>query len=134
MLQVMFHAARIMADGALKAGASRQQFVGKLAVADADLRRAAPGVAGATAGTPIAPLGRRLNAALARAAGDLSGNAALAIIRNEGVWHVIARSARLASRSGATVALDGDTPLDWRSTGQIAGEGTLAIGGRGPPH
>jgi hypothetical protein len=126
-------AGRLSLDGEAAWDASRQGFAGRVAVADVDARAAAPSLASAGAGTPVAPLLARIGMAMRRAAADMSGEAEIAATRSRTGWQVLARSARLSSASGARASLTTDVPLDWRSTGRLAGAGAIAIGGGGLP-
>lgn len=124
-------AGQVGLDGTLAFGAAGQRFAGTAAFDDADLRAAAPRLAGTGEGTPLAPLLRRVDAALVRAAGDLSGTADLTAERSGDAWRVVTRGARVAAATGASATLSGRQ--DWRSGGRFGGTGTLAIGGGGLP-
>lgn len=124
-------------SGEYRFGAEGAGFTGqvgtRLAVAD-KWRRAAGGVGGTAAGTPVAPLLARLGKASAAALADLkvTGNASLAMAGKGGSLSVGNLQARSTSGAVATLSGGKGVAVDWQS-GAVQADGLLAVSGGGLP-
>lgn len=125
-------ARRAAIDGGFGADARNVQYKGIVGIDDADARTLLPTLGGVGAGSPVAPLIRRADIALTRAAARFSGRADVSVSQADGELRVLVGSARATAASGARMTFGGDAPLAWRD-GRLTGGGRLALGGGGLP-
>ncbi|HEU0067446.1 MAG TPA: YdbH domain-containing protein [Sphingomonas sp.] len=127
-------AGQLRLDGGIEAreNGTQMSYAGKLAVADADASRFVPRFAGLAAGSPVAPLVDRLSAALGAASRQFSGEAEIGLFRGDDM-RVQVREAKLASPTGAQVALSPGGVIAWRSRSAPSLHGRVVASGGGLP-
>lgn len=108
--------------------------VGAHLAADAATLRDLASRADAANGTPIAPLARKLSAALAAAGRDLGVDAGVALRYDRGAGQVGLSDVRVAAASGANLRLSGGKGVLYRwADGASLIDGTVAFDGGGLP-
>ncbi|HEX8484629.1 YdbH domain-containing protein [Sphingomonas sp.] len=110
-------------------------YAGKVALVNADARRALPrldAAVRATTATPLGPVVAQASRAFAAAAGRFGGTAQVRAATGPSAAYAILSDAALTAASGARVTLARGTRVAWRN-GDVAADGALAIGGGGLP-
>ncbi|MDH7973075.1 YdbH domain-containing protein [Sphingomonas sp. AR_OL41] len=132
-----WRAGTLTASAHYRVGASGVAFDGKVGAhlaADAATLRDIAGRVDIADGTPLAPLARKLTAALAAAGRDFGVDASVALRNERGDGQIAVSGMHLAARSGAQLRLSGGKGVlyRWRDGASLI-DGTAAFEGGGLP-
>lgn len=125
-------AARLALDGGIEARGGAVSYAGKVAVGGANVAALVPRVAGSAAGTPVGPVVDRAGAAALAAARRVSGDMEVGLFRGDDL-RVSVRDATFRSASGARLAFEPGSLVEWRSPGALSLSGGVTLAGGGLP-